>query len=369
MVFNVIRHMKPRQRWAHRKERDLKLGKLGIVKVLRNVAATNGLRRCRHLVRSEDGAASGPFMARGQSKQVVWEEPNRANTPELQIGRSGGRYSTVTGVWWLDETRFIAAHRSGMMLAVFSKDHLDGPVWSGPIDHVSDDIAAKQITPSTWEIAVSGCWDCIYSRYHLRETDAGFEIDTLDRLAHGSKDFCHGVAYDASGGLCYSIHTGKRPRFGIGRDSYKLPAPWGVRDLCHDPVRHRYLAVAVSANPRRTAYSGVQTSLWTLDEGDSKWACMAAYNNVHSDALDVWNGHVWIPDQVGNRLLALNADTGAVDAIFDGDALDFPHGLGISAEGVIAVTNYGSSSIILAAADELLGSVGVSGGLGRVSTG
>ena len=125
--------------------------------------------------------------------------------------------------------------------------------------------------------------------------------------------------------------------------------------MSHDPDRQRYLAVAVSANPKRTAYSGVKTSIWTCPEGGSKWICLAVYDNVHSDALGVWREHIWLPDQLSDRLLALNADTGAVEHIFSGDALDFPHGVAVSPTGVVTVTNYGSSSVVLADADRLTG--------------
>ena len=325
---------------------------------VKTVAAYFGKRRVQHLLQPETGAAQGALTRHGAAGYIVWEEPNRAKTPELQIGRSGGRYSTLTGVWWLDEERFIVAHRSGLKMAVFSTDRPVEPLWSADIDHVSDDIAAKQIAPSTWEIAISGCWDCMYSRHRLNAANGSFDIEKLEQLDHTSKDFSHGVAYDRDGNLCFSIHTGKHPRFNIGGAWNKLPAPWGVRDLCHDPARKRHLAIAVSANPRRKAYGGVQTTIWSCAEGSSVWECLALYDNVHSDSLDVWNDHIWIPDQVRNRLIAVDAATGAVDSIFSGDALDFPHGLGISNNGIVAVTNYGTSSVALAKANDLLQQAG-----------
>lgn len=93
-------------------------------------------------------------------------------------------------------------------------------------------------------------------------------------LPHRDKDFCHGAAYDAEGRICYSIHAGKDPRFSIAGRIHRLPFPWGVRDLCHDVARKRYLAVAVSINPRKKPYGSVTASLWTCPEGDADWACL-----------------------------------------------------------------------------------------------
>lgn len=327
-------------------------------KMLQALAKWVGVLRVRHRTKSESSALRTVVSQGSAVAYTVWAEPNRANTPELQIGRSGGRYSTLTGVWWLDDRHFIVNHRSGLRMAVFDLMDPRDPLWKGEILHPTDDIAARRTGPQAWEIAVSGCWACILSRFKL-ERSAGFELTEQEVLAHNGKDFCHGVAYDADGKLCYSIHTGKDPRFSIAGQIHRLPAPWGVRDICHDPARKRYLAVAVSANPRKKAYGSVKTTLWACPEGGTDWACLGLYVNVHSDALVVWKDRIWIPDQVGDRLLAVDALDGEIRLICDGDAFDFPHGLGISETGKIALTNYGSSSVVVVDADQVLASARV----------
>ena len=312
-----------------------------------------GIFIVRGLIQKEDAAKRVSLSKEEADGYIIWEQPNRANTPELQIGRSGGRYSTLTGVWWLDSRRYIVAHRSGLKIAVFSTDDMNCPQWTADIDHLSDDIAAKRLNSKKWEISISGCWSCIYSRYEL-SFETSFEIEKLEVVKSKTSDFCHGVAYDTNGQLCHSIHTGVDPRVTIADKVYRLRAPWGVRDLCHDPYRKRYVAIAVSSNPRRRVYNGVKSSIWTCDEVGSKWSCLAVYDGVHSDAIDIWGEHIWIPDQLGDRLLALKAETGEIDYIVSGDCIDFPHGIGISSQGTIAVTNYGSSSVLLVNADSLL---------------
>jgi len=302
----------------------------------------------RKALKSESGARLGSISIASTLSYVVWEEPNRAGTPPLHIGTSGDRYSTLTGVWWLDRTTMVVAHRSGLRIGVFDTDRFDAPVWTGEVAHLTDDIAARPLGAGVWELAVSGCWDCIYSRFTLRRTEDGLASWTMAPLGSEqspTKDFCHGVAYDGTGQLCWSIHTGKSPRFAIGHAVHRLPAPWGVRDTCEDRARGRHLAIAVSANPKQSAYEGVLTTIWYHADPAHGWQCLATLPGVHSDALDVWDGHIWIPDQLGNRLLAIDAESGEIAAIYSGDCLDFPHGLGISQDGLMAVTNYGSSSV------------------------
>lgn len=317
----------------------------------------------RETLKSETGASVGSVSIESSLKYVVWEEPNRADSPPLHIGTSGERYSTVTGVWWLDPSSLVVAHRDGLRIGVFETDRFDAPVLVSEVAHLTDDIAAKPIGAGVWEVAVSGCWTSIYSRFTLRRTADGLHgwtITPLDTKVSPTKDFCHGIAYNKNGQLCWSIHTGKAPRFTVGDALYSLPPPWGVRDICDDRARGRHLAVAVSANPKRAAYQGVVTTIWYQADTERGWHCLAALQGVHADALDVWGKHIWIPDQLGDRLLAIDADTGEITAIYSGNCLDFPHGLGISEEGLMAVTNYGSSSIVLLDVDALLTSVAIS---------
>lgn len=293
---------------------------------------------------------------------IVWEEPNRAETPTLHIGRSGERYSTITGVWWLDETSFLANHRSGLRMAIFHVNNPSQPVWKAELDYPTDDIAAKRIDETTWEASVSGCWSSIYGRYRInrsRSVPWNYQSTHLDTRPHETKDFAHGVAYDDEGQLCYTLSTGKNPRFNIGETTYKLPTPWGVRDVIYDPDRQRYIAIAVSANPKLTAYGGVKSSLWVKAKAGHRWKCIGVYKNVHSDSLGVWRDRIWLPDQVGNRLLAVDARTGKVEFICKGNSFDFPHGLGVSPTGKIAVTNYGTSSVTIVDGDKLLAHSGL----------
>jgi hypothetical protein len=328
----------------------------GFLSLLRRIQERVNPPEWRKAQKSEAKARRGSVSIDSALGYVVWEEPNRAATPPLHIGKSGERYSTLTGVWWLDPATMVVAHRSGQRIGVFDTNRFSAPVMIGALDHLTDDVAARPVDDGVWEIAVSGCWACIYSRFTLRrQAPAEWTVAPLETKTSPTKDFCHGVAYDAAGQLCWSIHTGTSPRFAIGPTLHRLPAPWGVRDLCEDPARGRHLAIAVSKNPKSKAYDNVVSTIWSHSSPARGWKCLAALPGVHSDAIDVWGEHIWIPDQLSDRLMAIDAVTGEIAAIYTGACLDFPHGLGISPEGVMAVTNYGSSSVVLLDARTMVG--------------
>lgn len=332
------------------KRKTIKVGKAAI--------ARSNLRRLQGEMKPEQFALKSEITIDSADAYVVWEEPNRAETPTLHIGGSGERYSTLTGVSWLDDDTFIVNHRSGLRMAIFDQNDLPTPKWTSELDCPTDDIAAKRLDASTWEICVSGCWSLVYERYQIKKnslTSNIYQGSRLEALQHVQKDFSHGVTYDGNGQLCYAVQAGIQPRINIGGTTHVLPRPWGARAICHDETRNRYITVAVSANPRRAAYGGVQTTLWTLEHNSNKWVCLGLYDNVHSDALGVWNDLIWMPDQVNNRLLAVDAENGNIEQIHTGNSLDFPHGLDISPTGKIAITNYGTSSVTIVNADSLSG--------------
>tara|TARA_R110001599_G_scaffold353527_1_gene593625 strand:+ start:71301 stop:72338 length:1038 start_codon:yes stop_codon:yes gene_type:complete len=279
---------------------------------------------------------------------IPWEEPNRADTPPLHIGGSGERFSTLTGVWWLDDQRLVVNHRSGLRLALFDLSQDNPKIGAAEIGHLTDNIAALRLFENEWEIAVAGCWASAYSLFimHDKPGDASSVTFTLkETCAHKSKDFSHGVSYDSEDRLCLAFHTGENPRIEIGKAVYKLPAPWGARDLCFDPLTNCHYAVAVSTNPRRSSYKDVMTTIWALQKDAAEWYILCGLENVHSDTCDVYRGRVWIPDQAGDRALGVNIQTGAVEIILTGESFDFPHGLSVSKGGKLAIVNYGSSAM------------------------
>lgn len=277
---------------------------------------------------------------------ITWLEPNRGKTPPLHIASRGERFSTLTGVCWVDDHRFVVNHRNGLRLALFDLRHGAAPVLIVPLPHLTDDIAVRPTSDGGHEIAVSGCWDAACSLYRLEGLEQP-TITFLETKPNRDRTFCHGVAYDGGGNLCLTFHTGVDPRIEIAGTVSRLPPPWGARDLCFDPASGSYYVVAVSRNPQRAAYERTATSVWSRAPGALEWHRIATIDDVHADACQLHGGRLWMPDQKGDRVLAICLEARRRPVVLRGACFDFPHGLGISGRGMLAVTNYGGSSVAL----------------------
>jgi hypothetical protein len=66
---------------------------------------------------------------------------------------------------------------------------------------------------------------------------------------------------------------------------------------------------------------------------------------MHSDSGAVFEGRLWLPDQMNDHVIALDLTSYNIVEVLEDNTLDFPHGLHISPNGQIAVTNYGNSSV------------------------
>jgi hypothetical protein len=277
---------------------------------------------------------------------LEWREPNRANTPPLHIASRGERYSTVTGVWWLDEHRLVANHQCGLRLAMFNLRQGSQPIALFDTPVRTDHIGARRINEGKWELAVSCCWEAAYSLFSLSDSVVP-RFEHVHTEAAKDRTFCHGASYDNRGQLCLAYHTGADPRIDIGGTVSRLPPPWGPRYVCHSIDQDTYYAVAVSNNPQRHAYQQTNTSLWSKRHDEDTWTMLFKRENFHADACQVYRGRVWLPDQRGDRVIGFCLNGEKPPAILSGKCFDFPHGLAISPGGMLAVTNYGSSSVVV----------------------
>ena len=292
-------------------------------------------------------------------KTIVWQLPNRAGTPSLHIANRGERYSTVTGVAWIDQNWLVAAHRDGMSVALFDTRKGEDPVAIAELPHLVDSVDVKATGKDIWEVAVSGCWHANYTKLRLI-FNAIPKFERLSTQWDNRETFCHGVSYDSDGRLWLALHTGRDPRIEIdGGQCWRLPKPWGCRHVCFDKATGAAYAIAVSDNPKRAAYSPVKLRVYTLSAGSTTWALFSELENVHADAAVIFENILWINDQYADRVLGLSLVNGdaALGVESNGDkksrpiyqlkmkGLSFPHGIAVSPEGVMAVSNYGTSSI------------------------
>jgi hypothetical protein len=288
-----------------------------------------------------------------QPTVIKWEEPNRAQTPNLHLANRGTRFSTLTGVTWLNDFNYLVAHRSGLRIGLFDLREKSGPLKVFEIPHLADDIASKPIEANRWEVAVSGCWDAISSTFDF-DLNATAKLLTKSRRAHSERTFSHGVRYDHNGNLCVALHTGMDPRIELSERIYRLPEPWGARCVCFDRQNNSYLGIAVCANPSLNKYDRTATSVWLLEDFSTNWKMIFSIDGVHSDACEVYKNRLWLPDQRNDKVIGLCLENKKKPIILASEFLDFPHGLSISRTGMMAVTNYGNSSIVLFDLNEIL---------------
>jgi hypothetical protein len=276
-------------------------------------------------------------------KITFWNLPNHRNDAPLHISSQGTRYSTVTGVAWLDDNSFVAAHRNGLSIGYFNLQSKNPLICQIEIHHMPDKIAAKKITNDLFEIAVSGSWECAASLYHLRISETP-SISHIDTIISPDLIFSHGVHYGPDGNLDICFSAGIDPRITLNGESIFLPPPFGPRDLSYCSIRQRYFVVGVSENPKHQSYQGMQTGIWTFTKKREP-ELIKFFENVHSDSCTLYQYDLYLTDQGSHRIISINLLNGQQKFITS-EYIQFPHDISISQGGHVAIANYGNDSIL-----------------------
>jgi hypothetical protein len=239
-------------------------------------------------------------------------------------------------------------------MAMFDLDTGDQPLHMAETPHPTDDVAATKVDQDRWLVAVSGCWASAYSLYELGPR--GFELlETVreSKLAplmqgplHRFRTFSHGVSYGPDGDLVIAYHSGAKPRIvsvSQGK-TWRLPSPWGPRDTCFDDDGTLY-AVADTADASLNAYRQTSAAVWKLVGAEFK--LLAESPGAHFDAAATYNGRLYANNQHDDNVSVVDLESGQqLDPIEDA-AFSFPHGVDVSSDGMLAVTNYGTSTVVL----------------------
>lgn len=278
-------------------------------------------------------------------RNLTWVEPNRANLNLLHIASKGARFSSLAGVRWIDDYRFLANHNSGLRIALFDLRSDSNPILTVDSKHRTDDIAVKKLDSNLYEVVVSGCWDAAYSIFHLIDTSEP-RIEFVETKKNKDRSFSHGISYNQLGQICLTYSTGKSPRIIIGNKTWVLPPPWGSRFVTFCNTDESYYSVCVSETPKLNSYEKVNTLILQLSPQSNKWIVRMTLPGVHSDSCQFFNGRLWLTDQNGDQVIAIDFSN-QKKIHLKGQFFNFPHGLSISNKGILAVTNYGNSSISL----------------------
>ena len=274
---------------------------------------------------------------------TFWKLPNRRNDAPLHISSQGTRYSTVTGIAWLDDHSFVAAHRNGLSIGYFNLRSKNPLICQIEIHHMPDKIAAKKITNDLFEIAVSGSWECAASLYHLK-IDNTPSITHVDTIISSDLSFSHGVHYGPDGNLGICFQTGDNPRISLDGNTIFLPPPFGPRDMCYCNIRKKYFIVGVSENAKHHSYQTMQTGVWRYDK-NREIEPIKFFDNVHSDSCTIYQDDLYLNDQGQHRIISINLISGQQKFITS-DYIQFPHDIRISESGRVASANYGNNSIL-----------------------
>jgi hypothetical protein len=283
---------------------------------------------------------------------IKWEEPNRTGAPALHIGENGARSDTLTGVKWLSETQFMVAHRNGCRLGYFDVRKSMSPLVTQVVSHATDILDIKKISDSEYEVAVSGCWDVLFSTFTLNIQD-----DTLKykkTVKHKNRSFSHGVRYQKNGEIWLALHTGRHPRIDNGRKSWKLPSPWGARDVFFNDENTKVYAIAVSKSPRLEKNQNPSISIWSFDLNQKdtffkkqKWVKVYELSDCHADSAQIYKEIFWFPDQLNDVVIGVDINKGEIIHRITYENMTFPHGISISSNGLMAIANYGTSNICI----------------------
>jgi hypothetical protein len=283
---------------------------------------------------------------------VPWHVPNKSKESLLHIADRGARLSTVTGITWLNDSFYLLAHQVGCMVALFDIKDGNQPLKSFEIPHLIDDITSRKTGTNIWEVTVSGCWEVVTTTFELNLTNDP-ELNTTSTRAHKDKTFSHGVRY-INNQLCIAFSTGKDPRIEISDRIYRLPTPLCARCVCFDETTGSYYVIAGSNTPKQKLYTESTASVWILNHGSEEWVLKYNIKNSHSDACEIYQDRIWLPDQKNDRVLGLCLKDKNKPIIINGKCFDFPHGLSISPSGTLGVTNYGNSTAVLIDLNEVI---------------
>ena len=78
-----------------------------------------------------------------------------------------------------------------------------------------------------------------------------------------------------------------------------------------------------------------------------RFEILAEFQNCHFDTCDIYKGRLYINNQHEDNVIVFDLETcKELGPIVDSE-FSFPHGLAISPKGVMAVTNYGTSTVVL----------------------
>lgn len=283
---------------------------------------------------------------------IIWKEENLHNCRELHIGGSGERIATVTGVTWLTNSILIAAHHCSGKIGFF--DITTNKCLSTiEINTRTDDVCVKK-SKNKFLISCSATWSGEQVLIEGLITDTGIKTSKPKLIEASDKSFSHGVFF--VGNIpSIAFHTGEFPRIQINQDILTLPEGFLPTTGYWDQEHNALYACANKFLPSTLANEIVtEASIWLYSMEMMAPRHELTIPKCHIDKCQIRHNYIWFNNQYENSVVGVNLKDYKERVELKNPMINFPHGIEINDNGVMAVANYKSESIFLFDLDSLL---------------
>jgi hypothetical protein len=287
---------------------------------------------------------------------IKMEDINNSDMPVQFIGQRS-RLSSCSSVKFVDKERLVACNLAGQRMYLIRYDLESG---HHEIEHcIPTQFGGKDVrtdlldSDNKGRFATSNCEHGSISIYRLNGERLNFEKNLP--ILEKNPGFCHGVKFvPPKGDIICATTLKNNPsvyflRVGSGKVIFKLREDgWRPKDVCFlDDSRMLVIYAYGTPSYVEAAPYDSKLTLIELELGTKR-------HKVISE-LKI-NGHVDCCRHLGEKLYITNSSRDCVMIVrFEGSELtldhdmlgyNFPHGIDVL-PGVLAVTNYGTNSIVL----------------------
>jgi len=294
--------------------------------------------------------------------RIPFDEKASGCTP-LYVGGERSRLATMSGVALISDKQLVTNH-----------------LWNSKLYLVDFDLATNthsirdRIT-TTWRgqpcftdlVAFDGVDNLVSSNCEKNSFSTYRVGDNL----HHERDyplpsgFCHGVKFFAPTVVCACCTTeGRHVCFvdlSTGKTLYRFSGDaWQPKDVCFFDDYIVLIYQNGRADIKRVPGYESKVELIHLDLVGQKHHVLheVLIKNCNADQVTYTNGKLYISNQTSNKVhvLAIQNEKLVFEQElcgFNGRGFDFPHGVSVR-DGVIAVTNYGDSSVYVDYLDRVL---------------
>ena len=276
---------------------------------------------------------------------IPWSEPNNFEYKDLHVGDRGSRLATITGVTWLTRSILVAAHHCSGKIGIFNLNNDKVPIKTININTRTDDVTCRWVDSQNFLISCSATWSGEQVLIKGSLIDNSLNLGNPQLIKNLDHSFSHGTFFiGTEPGICFS--TGEFPRIQIGDKIITLP-------LGNLPTTAFYedksSLLYICANKYPASQENIQVpseaTIWRFNMSNNILDYICSIDQCHVDKCQIFYGCLWINNQYRDNVTAVNLANPENQLVIKHDSIDFPHGLEINNNGILAVSNYKSECI------------------------